>query len=263
MIPDTEIIAAVAGRPPVERKRLAVILGIDADAELAATIARLVNEKKLYRTAHPGPGKNTSFVYTVTADGRRDVSGAAPAAVSSKPPPAAAPVQPSHQRSHPMSTKNDAPGRRERIIAYLTGHPDVLSDAIAQHLGVPVEAINRDLWKMKSQGRVRATGDKKPHGYRVVTDSATVNATPAKPKNVPAARAPKSKPARRQKNDALIAPKPAPVPSATQFRVAMTSDDTLLMDRRSTKEQVELQPDEIRVLVAFLSRLDQATTLLR
>jgi biotin operon repressor len=258
MIPDAEIVSAIlAHRKPIERKRLAGLLHVDDDAELAATLGRLTREGSLHRTPKPGPGSVTTFVYWPTAAGKT-------ASAPTTPSPAAPPAQPV-EVPPPMTTQHDVKARRQKILAFLSEHPGSKSGAIASELGLTSDAVDRDLWTLKTSGAIATVGEGRPFGYVLAPPATTTTAAPkkkraekpapAKPRR--AARKP-AKRGRRLVRDAAIAPK---VTAATGFRVALTSDDTLLMERPNTRERVELQPDEISVLTRFLRRLDQATTL--
>lgn len=256
MIADADIVSAiVAHRKPIERKRLAGLLHLDDDAELAATLGRLTREGHLDRIPKPGPGKNTVFVYWPTAAGKATTH-EQPAVVAletggivtedANP----APATTTNEKDHPMTTRIEAAEKREKILRFIAAKPGMTSSAIAAAIEVDRDVVDKMIDTLRKRGEIRRLGEKRPFGYEAAGDG-----------TVPAKRPKPAKPARRPKEDRRIAPAARPAPTPTGFRVALTSDDTLLMERPATKERVELQPDEISVLTAFLRRLDQAAPL--
>lgn len=250
MTSDLDIIETVRIHAPVERLRIAKELGIEADEEFSRALARLVAEKRLYRVAVPAPGRHTNFVYTLTDAGRAEL--AAP-----EPSPEAAPPADTVKEAPMSDPKQKPPTRRERILAIVRNVPDVKATAIAQQLGEEVHSVNTDLSALKAKGLVVQTGEKRPYGFRMATEAELPKLTYPKPAREKKPRNAK-RPARTPRTAAI--PPAAPAPNA--FRVALTSNRTLLMQRPATHEEVELQPHEIQVLTGFLRDIDNVAQML-
>ena len=276
MIPDRDILAAiVAHRKPIERRRLAGLLGIDDDAELAATLARLTREGALDRITRQSPGDKVGYCYWVTGEGKRTVSPAeAPDPAPTLPP---VPLPASEESVMPAHANS----LRAQIIQFITHHPDCTAADVAGKFNLSGDRASQELWLLKGAGEIHVHGEGRPNRHRVGPGDATppkpkkAAAKPKAPRTPPAPKPVADKPAsagkrartrgRRTKSDVVFAPPtPAPMPpSANGFRVALTSDDTLLMERPHSNERVELQRHEIGVLTAFLRRLDSVDTLPR
>lgn len=257
MTSDADILGAVRANAPASRHKIAAALGIDLDADLSRTLARLVEEKRLHRVALEGPGKATNFVYTLTETGRADSPAPAQPA-----PEAAPPAAPEKEAPMPRP-KKETPSRRQRILALVTETPGSTAALIADLIDAPADAVSRDLYAMEKKGIVAKTSDKRPLAYRIVTDAELPKAT--YPKAQEAAKAKRTKRAPKTGGKGritlTIASSPA-APAPCAFRVALTGDRTLLMQRPGTREEIELQPHEIRAVTAFLRDLDNVAAII-
>lgn len=247
MTSDADILGAVRAHAPASRHKIAAALGIDLDADLSRTLARLVEEKRLHRVALEGPGKAVNFVYTLTETSRADSP-----ALAQPAPEAAPPAAPEKEAPMPRP-KKETPSRRQRILALVTETPGSTAALIADLIHEPADAVSRDLYAMEKKGLVAKVNNTRPLTYRIVKDA-----------ELPKASYPKASEAGKTKCAARTPKTAAPLPTAAPgaFRVALTGDRTLLMQRPGTREEIELQPHEIRAVTAFLRDLDNVAAII-
>lgn len=156
-----------------------------------------------------------------------------------------------------------ANSRREKIVASIALHPRSTAADIAARFHLTPDQAAQELWALAKIGRISANGKGRPKTYTVAAAGHAEARNAEKPAAKRRSAARRGRVSRRPKDDTLIAPAPKPAqPGGEQpFRVALTSDDTLVMERPHTRERVELQGHEIAVLTAFLRKLDSLSPL--
>lgn len=69
-----------------------------------------------------------------------------------------------------MKSREKKPNSREKIISLLWAHPEYSAKKLSEEIGVTEKAIEKQLAKLKAEGRIKRVGPDKGGSWEVIGD---------------------------------------------------------------------------------------------